>query len=232
MKANKSRALASLIFLALMASPLAWAQDNAPAAPETTVAPAPSAAAPAAVAPAVSEPTFIGKPAPQADQPATGQGVEPAVAPASPGAESNSEPGLMSLRAWSGGRLDLLKGVGAFFLVLVLLYMFIKGLGRLSRFKGKRGRESVFELIGIQPLDNRKYLAAVEIEGRVIVVGVTPDRITPVAQWILDTEDDHIDLAAAKLPADEPGLEFKLPEEEDLPLDINISDHSSARPRK
>ena len=57
-------------------------------------------------------------------------------------------------------------------------------------------------------------------------------RNAPVAQWIVEHEDDNLDLSAAKLPADEPGLQFKLPEEEDLPLDISVADHHSGRPRK
>ena len=211
MKSPVSRLLTAIMFLAvLMSAPLALAQDPAPTAP--------------------------------ADQAETGQSTTsgpleavdlPAAAPApQPASGSAAAASSSPLSYLPGGGLDLLKGLGAFLLVLVVLYLFLKGLGRLGRFGGRRGRDAFFELRGIQALDNRKYLAALEVEGRIIVVGVTQDRITPVAQWIIEHEDDDIDLASAKLPADEPGLQFKLPEEDDLPLDISVADHHSGRPGK
>ncbi|MDR2946422.1 MAG: flagellar biosynthetic protein FliO [Candidatus Adiutrix sp.] len=149
--------------------------------------------------------------------------VQPIAAPAEAAAPSQSP--AASMLSFSGGGLDLLKGIGAFVLVLLLLFLALKGLGRLGRFKGRRGRDAFFELRGIQALDNRKYLAAVEAEGRIIIVGVTPDRITPVAQWIAEPEEDDLDLSTARLPADEPGLVFKLPvEDDDPPLDISVVD--------
>lgn len=207
MKISLGRLSICLLFFAvLMTAPLALAQDEAPSAPPAVEA-APAAPADQADVPA---------PAPQAAQSASG---------------SSASSGSSFLPSLPGGGFDLLKGLAAFILVLALLYLCLKGLGRLGRFKG-RGRESFFELRGIQALDNRKYLAAVEVDGRVIVVGVSPDRITPVAQWIAETEESDIDLSAAKLPTDEPGLQFKLPEEEDLPLDISIADNHAERPRK
>ena len=212
MKISVSRILTCLMFLVvLMSTPTVWAQDAAPAAPaEQTASDQPSASGPveAAELPAA---------APQPSRPASGSTSSSASSPLS--------------SAFSGGGLDLLKGLGAFILVLVVLYLFLKGLSRLGRFRG-RGRDSFFELRGVQALDNHKYLAAVEVDGRIIVVGVTQDRITPVAQWIAEPDEDDIDLSAAKLPAEESGLQFKLPEEEDLPLDISVADHHSGRPPK
>ena len=116
----------------------------------------------------------------------------------------------MAANSW-----ELLWALGAFILVLIILVLALKGLGRLSRFKGAKGRQPVFELRGIQPLDNRKYLAAVEVEGRFLVLGVTPDRITPLAHWFIDDGDSG-----------QPGQDFKLPaaEEDDSPLDISVAD--------
>ena len=91
---------------------------------------------------------------------------------------------------YASGGLDILKALGAFALVMVLLFASLKGLSRLSRFRGTKGTNSNFVFRGTQSLDNRKYLAAVEIEGRIIVVGVTPDNIIPVAHWFSATGAD------------------------------------------
>ncbi|MDL2259611.1 flagellar biosynthetic protein FliO [Deltaproteobacteria bacterium OttesenSCG-928-K17] len=104
--------------------------------------------------------------------------------------------------------LNVLWSIGVFGLVMALLLLTLKALGRMGRFKGAKGRGSVFELRGIQPLDSRKYLAAVEVEGRLIVVGVTPDRITPVAHWFAADSADE-------------GLDFSKAETDDAPLNIN-----------
>lgn len=130
--------------------------------------------------------------------------------------------------------LDMLWALGAFILVMVLLFLTLKALGRLGRFRGAKGRQSVFELRGVQPLDNRKYLAAVEVEGRLIVVGVTPDRITPVAHWFLDDEDEETGLNFSSVslgPDPGPSLDIKLPEEDSSPLDISVADQGRD-PRK
>jgi hypothetical protein len=39
-------------------------------------------------------------------------------------------------------------------------------------------------------LDSRRYLAAVEIDGQLLVVGVTPERLTALGQWPLAVEDE------------------------------------------
>jgi flagellar biogenesis protein FliO len=119
------------------------------------------------------------------------------------------------------GGLDFLWAFGAFILVLIILFFVLKLLKRLSRFRGTRGRDSVFEMRGVQPLDNQKYLAAVSIDGRLLVVGVSADRITPLAHWPLKEGTDvegELDLSGIS------GRAFKLPEEGDDPLDISIVD--------
>ena len=130
--------------------------------------------------------------------------------------------------------LDLLKGLGAFILVLILLYLTLKGLGRMSRFKGGKGRASIFQLRGIQSFDSRKYLAAVEIDGRLLVVGVTQDRIVPVAQWYLDEEDQEgLEFTTPVRPAGGGDDDFILPDVDDIPAppDISIAD-SNRGPKK
>lgn len=85
---------------------------------------------------------------------------------------------------------DVIWNIGVFLLVLALLYLVLKALGRAGRLRGSGSGRSGFTLKGIQALDSRKYLAAVEIEGRLIVVGVSPDRITPVASWFAGQADE------------------------------------------
>lgn len=187
----------ALMSLALALAPAAMAQEAAPPAAETGTVE--DLAPPATAAPA------------------------PTAAPASSAAKNTA---LTSTGLPSYG-LDMLWALGAFILVMVLLYLTLKAVGRMGRFRGAKGRQSVFELRGIQPLDNRKYLAAVEVEGRLIVVGVTPDRITPVAHWFLDDEDDEAGLNFSSVslgPDPGPSLDVKLPEEDHSPLDISVAD--------
>ncbi|UQZ89990.1 hypothetical protein C4J81_12570 [Deltaproteobacteria bacterium Smac51] len=110
--------------------------------------------------------------------------------------------------------LDILQAFGMFILVLALLFITLKVLGRFGRFRGRKSQESIFNMRGVMPLDNRKYLAAVEVEGRLLVVGVTQDRIIPLADWVRDKK--------AGEPHDE--FSFQLAEEDDLPPDISIAD--------
>ena len=122
---------------------------------------------------------------------------------------------------YASNGMDIFKAVGAFVFVMALLFLALKGLGRLSRFRGGSGRNSIIELRGIQALDNRKYIAAVEVEGHIIVVGVAADRITPLAHWAADESlDFNPDKAAAEKQA-----AFSLDEAESGLLDINVADH-------
>lgn len=195
---NSLRAL--LFVLLLLMAPAALAQDTQPAAP--------TAGTVEDLAPPPSE-------------------TPPSVPAAGVPASSAAKGGVLGSTSLSPYGLDMLWALGAFILVMVLLYLTLKALGRMGRFRGVKGRQSVFELRGIQPLDNRKYLAAVEVEGRLIVVGVTPDRITPVAHWFLDDEDDQVGLNFSSVslgPDPGPSLEVKLPEEDHSPLDISVAD--------
>jgi flagellar biogenesis protein FliO len=78
--------------------------------------------------------------------------------------------------------------LGAFLLVLALLLLFLRLIGRIGKGRAKAGR--VFTLRGTMALDSRRYLAAVEIDGQLLVVGVTPDRLTALGQWPLVLEDE------------------------------------------
>lgn len=191
------RGLACLALIFILLAPAAWAQSSGQSAP---------------AAPAEGAVT-------QSDLPAPPPAAAPAPVPAAP--KPGSALGSSSLPA---SIVDMGLYLGAFVLVLVILYFSLKGLSRLGRFRGGRGR-SVFELRGLQALDSRNYLAAVEIDGRMLVVGVSQDRISPLAHWYIDEEEGGLDFTGARLPADEPALDLKLPEEdEDPPLDISIAD--------
>jgi flagellar biogenesis protein FliO len=102
---------------------------------------------------------------------------------------SGGGPGLKDW-AWAGAALIL---------VLVLMVMLLKAVQRVGRFKGGRG--ALFVARGHLPLDNRNYLAAVAVEGRLMIIGVTPDRLIPLGQWPLKDEA--------------PDLGFTLPAEDD-----------------
>lgn len=123
---------------------------------------------------------------------------------------------------YNSSGLDIFKAAGTFVLVMALLFLALKGLGRLSRFRGAKARDSIIELRGIQPLDNRKYLAAVEVEGHIIVVGVASDRITPLAHW---AADESLDFNPGNTDLAEKKVEFSLDEIEPHLFDINVADH-------
>ena len=114
-----------------------------------------------------------------------------------------------ALSGW-GGAGDLAWAGGAMVLVLVILLFFLKALQRLGRFR-KAGRGALFEMRGYQPLDNRKYLAAVAVDGRLLIIGVTPDSLVPLGQWpLLDLDGQDLfkpggpDQAASPPAAEEP----------------------------
>ena len=52
--------------------------------------------------------------------------------------------------------LGFLKAIGAFLLVLLLMFLALKGLGRLGRFRHIKGNKSTFKLRGTLALDARK----------------------------------------------------------------------------
>ena len=110
------------------------------------------------------------------------------------------------------GLKDWAWAATALVLVLAALVMLLKALKRVGRFKGGRG--AMFEMRGSLLLDNRKYLAAVAVDGRLMIIGVTPDRLIPLGQWPLQEGKDSF-------PADEPDFIFK-PPGDDSPPDISI----------
>jgi len=114
---------------------------------------------------------------------------------------------------WTNFR-DLAGAGAALILVLALLVLFLKALKRVGRFKSGRG--GLFEMRGHLPLDNRKYLAAVAVDGRLLIIGITPDRLIPLGQWPLRDGEGE-----GRGPGDEPEIRFTLPAE-DGPPDISV----------
>jgi len=125
---------------------------------------------------------------------------------------AQSAPAL-GLSEWPGAK-DLAWAGAALILVLVALVLLLKAVQRIGRFKSGRG--ALFEMRGYQPLDNRKYLAAVAVDGRMLIIGVTPDRLVPLGQWPL------LDQAGGLFPSGEPDFDFKLQPAEDAPPDISV----------
>ena len=111
---------------------------------------------------------------------------------------------------WPGAK-ELAWAGAALILVLAALMLLLKALQRIGRFKAGRG--GLFEMRGYQPLDNRKYLAAVAVDGRMLIIGVTPDRLFPLGQWPLLEEE-------ALFRPDGLGP----PPAEDAPPDISVVD--------
>ncbi|MDR1043995.1 MAG: flagellar biosynthetic protein FliO [Candidatus Adiutrix sp.] len=156
--------------------------------------------------------------------------------PAAPAAASAPAPGGaghqgLALPGLSPQITDIAWAFGAFILVLLLLYLTLRGLGRLGRFRS-RGRNSLFELRAVLPLDNRKYLAAVEIEGRLLVLGVSPERISPLAHWYLDEEEEAaLNFTAGRPPQEKPDPAVKTIRLDDNPdpPDINVADLNRSR---
>jgi flagellar biogenesis protein FliO len=93
--------------------------------------------------------------------------------------------------------------VGAFILVLAALIIFLKLLGRFGRGRGFKGGQT-FILRGTMSLDSRRYLAAVEVDGQLIIVGVTPDRLTSLGQWPLAEDEPFRDLPPEPLRSKDP----------------------------
>jgi flagellar biogenesis protein FliO len=94
--------------------------------------------------------------------------------------------------------MDLAKAAGAFILVIILLVVCLKFIGYLSRGRHAGRGSKAFTLRGTLVLDNRRYLAAVEVDGHLVVLGVTPERLTSLAHWSM--EDETADEAPAPGP--------------------------------
>ena len=124
-----------------------------------------------------------------------------------------------TLAQWPGFK-DMAWAGAALIVVLAVLVLLLKAVQRVGRFK--TGRGSLFEVRGYQPLDNRKYLVAVAVDGRLLVIGVTPDRLIPLGQWPL--EDQGL------FPPDGLDLGFKPQASEDAPPDISVVSPEDSRP--
>jgi flagellar biogenesis protein FliO len=88
--------------------------------------------------------------------------------------------------------LGIVKAIGAFVLVIALLLICLKIIGWLGRGRRSLKGNRAFTLRGTMALDAKRYLAAVEIDGHLLVVGVTADRLTALANWPL-AEDEELD---------------------------------------
>lgn len=177
-------------------------------------------------------------PAQEGPVPAAGTGtvedLSPPPAPVAPAAAASGPQNAHSLASGllpSSG-LGMLGALGAIILAMTLLYLVIKLLNRPRRFKSLKERKSAFELRGIQPLDDTKYLAAVQIEGRLIVVGVTADRVIPVANWLAEEEENQPRLKfSPAYPGSDlgPSLDDKPMEDDNSPPDISIAEQGRYR---
>jgi flagellar biogenesis protein FliO len=118
--------------------------------------------------------------------------LTPEPPPAPPAAPPAPAPRAVPTLGGAVPSVDLLKALGAFIVVIVLLVIFLKLLAYFSqgRKMAKGGR--AFTLKGTMIIDSRRYLAAVEIDGHFLVVGVTPDRLTALAEWPLDDGDGKL----------------------------------------
>ncbi|MDR2198325.1 MAG: flagellar biosynthetic protein FliO [Deltaproteobacteria bacterium] len=114
---------------------------------------------------------------------------------ASPSAAAGGGGGASSGRSLIPGEGDFgtfsfyVKALGAFILVIACLLIFLKLLGRMNRGRVARGGME-FTLKGTLSLDSRRYLAAVEVDGRLLILGVAPERISSLAHWNLDPPSD------------------------------------------
>jgi len=87
---------------------------------------------------------------------------------AAPGLDTGSDPQIWPL---------LLKMLAALAIVLGLMFLLSAGLRRLRWGRGKAGQESI-EIQETRPLGAKKMLCLVNVRGRQMLLGITPDRIT------------------------------------------------------
>ena len=87
---------------------------------------------------------------------------------ASPGLDTGSDPQIWPL---------LLKMLAALAIVLGLMFLLSAGLRRLRWGRGKAGQESI-EIQETRPLGAKKMLCLVNVRGRQMLLGITPDKIT------------------------------------------------------
>ena len=87
---------------------------------------------------------------------------------AAPGLDTGSDPQIWSL---------LLKMLAALAIVLGVMFLLSAGLRRLRWGRGKAGHESI-EIQETRPLGAKKMLCLVNVRGRQMLLGITPDRIT------------------------------------------------------
>jgi flagellar biogenesis protein FliO len=120
--------------------------------------------------------------------------------------------------------VGIAKIFGAFLIVIALLVLFLKLLKRLSRGKTFSGGKE-FVLKATMAMDTRRYLAAVEIDSRLIILAVAGDRITSLAHWPVGTagapDDDEFsvkELGLERGPLESSPLEEENPRNFDYDL--------------
>ena len=87
---------------------------------------------------------------------------------AAPGLDTGSDPQIWPL---------LLKMLAALAIVLGVMFLLSAGMHRLRWGRGKSGHESI-EIQETRPLGAKKMLCLVNVRGRQMLLGITPDRIT------------------------------------------------------
>jgi flagellar biogenesis protein FliO len=105
--------------------------------------------------------------------------------------------------------MTLIRFFGAFVAVVAVLLICLKIIAWLGRGRRPAKGGRAFTLRGTMALDGRRYLAAVEVDGHLVVVGVTPERLTGLAHWAL--EDDLFDGPSIGGPLPDPPAPKKPP---------------------
>lgn len=98
---------------------------------------------------------------------------------------------------------ELVKTGLALALVLALMVLGLKAAFRLGLW-GRRSGSGRFKMAGAMPLDNRKYLAAVDVDGHRLILGVTAERISLLACWTADSFENNLNPEGASAASGKP----------------------------
>ncbi|WP_052293260.1 FliO/MopB family protein [Desulfohalobium retbaense] len=83
----------------------------------------------------------------------------------------------------------MIKMVAGLLIILGLLYMG-SALLRRWQFGGSNSRQGIISIKESRPLGAKRMLCLVEVRGREVLLGVTPDRIEPLCHLEV-TEENH-----------------------------------------
>lgn len=103
---------------------------------------------------------------------------------------------------------EMAKAALALVFVVALIIFGFKALARFGPRGGLRGGKGYFKLTATMALDNKKYLVAIEVAGRQLILGVTPERVNLLQAWPLV---DFSELEESR------GLNLKEPGETEVP---------------